>query len=248
MATKTAATPEVKQVQIPQLVIANLEVELIGTARLVTHRFAFKAMQQMLDDHMGVAAIGRKKGREVKDPIKDFIGGLHLLHGIVPTVKGEFKSSDLEALILAAQDEEGGTSGVYAEGRFGMPSIALKAAIVRAGTDSGLNMTDLRRQIHIDGEFMEINCKPGPAMRCDIVRVSNGAPDIRFRPDFTNWTITTVIRYNKAARTRDEIINLIRMAGFGVGLGEWRPGGKTSSGTWGTFKLGKMVQLSDETE
>lgn len=235
-------------VEIPQLIIGNIKVVVEGTSRLVTHRFAHKTILQLLGNHMHVPELGKRKA---KDPVEDFFQSLYLMGGTKPIVHGDFSTKMLNEILLNAASEtasgEGGTfESIWAEGRFGFPAVGVKAAIVRAGTDVGLNMTDLRRQILIPAELLEIECAPGPRMRCDVTRTESGTPDIRFRPEFLKWTMQIPIQYNKTSRTRDQIVNLVRMAGFGVGLGEWRPSGKKTSGTWGTFKIVSVQEFLDD--
>lgn len=215
--------PIAKPVEVPPIKIGNVEVTIVGTATLVTHRFAEKAIRQMLDKQMGKA---NAKVKEPKDPEKDFLGGLYILPGT--EVKVHSKDSE----------------SIYAEGHFGFPAIGLKAAIVRAATDAGLRMTDMQRAFRIPVELLEIICTPGAFMRQDMVRLESGVADVRFRPEFREWSIKTTIQYNRSVLSLEQLLNLIRIAGFGVGLGEWRP---QKGGMFGTFALDpKVTELPDE--
>ena len=129
---------------------------------------------------------------------------------------------------------------VWAEGRFGFPAIGLKAAAVRAATDVGLKMTDMRRAFHIDLELVEIQSEQHPQMRMDMVRVGMGTADVRFRPEFRNWKAEIPVRFNEAVISVEQIVNLFNLAGFGVGIGEWRP---EKDGQWGMFHVGGKVEV-----
>ena len=117
---------------------------------------------------------------------------------------------------------------------YGFPSIAFKAAIVRAGTYVDMKMTYLRGAFHIEGEFVVIDGIP--SMREDMVKVGMGVADIRYRGEFKRWNATLPIIYNARAISVEQITNLLMIAGFSVGVGEWRP---ERDGQFGTFSLEK---------
>jgi hypothetical protein len=120
------------------------------------------------------------------------------------------------------------------DGKPGFPTIAFKQAAVSAGGrfSDGLKMTELRGAFFIEGELAEIVGTPNP--REDMVRVGMGTADIRFRPEFKEWSTTLQIKYNADAVSIDQIVNIFNLAGFGVGVGEWRP---ERDGQYGMFHV-----------
>jgi len=121
---------------------------------------------------------------------------------------------------------------LHPEGGYGFPAVVFKAAAVRAGTYADMKMTFLRGAFHVIGELARIEGTPEP--REDMVRVNNGAPDIRYRGMFPTWHTTLTIRYNARAISAEQILNLFQVAGFSVGVGEWRP---ERNGSFGTFEV-----------
>jgi hypothetical protein len=117
-------------------------------------------------------------------------------------------------------------------GGFGFPSVAFKAAAVRAGTYSEQKMTFLRGAFHVLGEFVKIEGNPRP--REDMVRLQSGVADIRYRAEFPEWTATLPIKFNTRAISLEMLVNLFRIAGFSVGVGEWRP---ERDGSYGMFEV-----------
>lgn len=119
-------------------------------------------------------------------------------------------------------------------GKPGFPTIAFKQAAVSAGGrfSDGLKMTELRGSFFIDGELAEI--KGEPSMREDMVRVGMGTADIRYRPEFKQWRVTLPIKYNADKISLEQLVNLFDLAGFGVGVGEWRP---EKDGQYGMFHV-----------
>lgn len=119
------------------------------------------------------------------------------------------------------------------DGSYGFPSIGLKAAAVSASRYiDGAKMTEARGAFHINGDLVKITGTP--RMREDMVRVAMGTADIRYRPEFTEWSAEFVVRFNARAMSAEQIVNLFNTAGFGVGIGEHRP---EKDGSWGMFHV-----------
>lgn len=121
----------------------------------------------------------------------------------------------------------------HPDGGYGFPTIAFKSSAVEACrfTD-GTKMTFARGAFHIDGEFAKIIGEPTP--REDMVKIAMGTADIRYRAEFTEWKAILNITYNANALSEEQIVNLFNLAGFGVGVGEWRP---AKDGQFGRFRV-----------
>lgn len=220
MATSIKAVPakpekETVRVNLKRLNLKNINIALSGDSPLICHAWTRKARQEMLDKMMKVASTGRA----IKDPVGDFRESLYPM----PDGKG-----------------------------FGFPVIAFKAAAVDAANSAELKKTEMRAAFHVCGELTLIKSlallepvtdsdreyweqiapqrKYGASMRSDMVRVGMGAPDIRFRPQFLEWSVEFQIRYNASVISVDQIVNLFNIAGFGVGVGEHRPQRDGSNG------------------
>jgi hypothetical protein len=215
---KKAGKTVEERVTIPSLKIGQATLTIVGETELCTNRFPEKSIQQILDTHMKKP----KQGREAKVPENDFLGSLYVIDGKEPKLqkKGE---------------------RTYAVGAtFGIPGNALKLASVAAcRQDLGIPMTKARGTFHVVGYYLPIlDAKTGkpavPYMRQDVVRLPNGAPDIRFRGSFENWKIEVPVEFNTRVITLEEIANLLNTAGFSVGLSEWRP---EKGGSFGRFRV-----------
>jgi hypothetical protein len=124
-------------------------------------------------------------------------------------------------------------------GAYGFPAIGVKAAMVSACRFVDAKMTVMRGAFHIDCEMLTVIGEPRP--REDMVRVGMGTADIRYRPEFPEWSILVTIKFNASVISAEQIANLLNAAGFGVGIGEWRP---EKSGSYGRFH----VATSEEVE
>lgn len=118
------------------------------------------------------------------------------------------------------------------DGSYGFPAVAFKAAAVRAGTYCDMKMVFLRGAFHVEGDLVLIEGEPEP--REDMVRVGMGTADIRYRPQFPKWATELDITFNNRALTAEQIVNLFEIAGFAVGVGEWRP---EKDGQFGRFRV-----------
>lgn len=120
----------------------------------------------------------------------------------------------------------------HPDGGYGFPATAFKSAMVRAGTYTDEKMTFLRGAFYVVGQddLVKINGTPTP--REDMVRVGMGTADIRYRGQFVDWTADLVIQFNATAISAEKLANLISVAGFSVGVGDWRPEKDGSFGRW----------------
>lgn len=126
------------------------------------------------------------------------------------------------------------------DGKPGFPAIAFKASTVSgARFYSGVTMTALKQFLFIRGEVggdgrMLTEIVGEPRMREDVVTVGRNGSDLRYRPEFLDWSVTLDVTYATSALTRGSVLSLIDAGGLGVGVGEWRP---ERDGDFGTFRV-----------
>lgn len=212
--TETApAVPEAK-LEIADIDVETVLVPIVGTASLIVHKFSEKAKRQMLD-----AMQGKKSQKTVRDPAADYEAAFHRIKG----------------------------------GGYGFPCTGFKQSIVSGARFYGksVSMTELRQFLFLDGEWSDDELAPQkliriegePRMREDVVRYGMGSTDLAYRPEFREWSATLEITYVRSALSQSSLLSLISAAGIGVGVGEWRPLGKKSTGEFGTFKLDPTKKL-----
>jgi len=121
--------------------------------------------------------------------------------------------------------------------RIGFPVVAFKAAMINAThKDLGLPKTLVKAGLFIhaeEGDLVWIDT-PTSKMREDVVRVGQGSTDLRYRPQFSDWCVTLRMEYDEDLLTANALVNLLNRAGFGVGIGEYRP---ERGGDWGRFEV-----------
>lgn len=204
MAEKATEAPVIT---IPRISVRQTEIRLVGDSPLISHKWSEKAKKEMLAKQMKKA----KSAKEAKDPWMDYCESLYWLTPM--------PSRPTEADVKSA--------------RFGFPCVAFKSAAVGACrfTD-GIKMTEARGAFHVVGELAVIEGLP--TMREDMVRVGMGTADLRYRGEFSAWETTITVSYNAHALALEQIANLFNLAGFGVGVGEWRP---EKDGSYGRFHV-----------
>jgi len=67
-----------------------------------------------------------------------------------------------------------------------------------------------------------------------MVRLNGQTSDIRFRGQILDWSATLLVSHNVNVVSFDHLINMLSTAGYGVGIGEWRP---ERDGTFGRFEV-----------
>lgn len=188
-------------IELPPLDIRLMEVTIIGDSPLIVHAWSEKAKREMLDKQMKRA----KGAKEAKDPLDDFEASLYRL----------------------------------SDGGYGFPSVGFKNAAVTACTSvAGVTKISARQAFHILGENIDVEgvfkgtsarhnlVRIGggePSMREDTVRVGMGTADLRYRGEFPDWHAKLLVRYNGNVLSEGQILNILNVAGFAVGVGEWRP-------------------------
>ena len=197
-------------IELPRLTIETVEVPLIGDSPLITHAWSAKAKAQMAATQQKRAA----KGREAKDPWAEFCAAAYWLDGM----PAKATESDVETA------------------RFGFPAVGFKSAAVDAVTSvASMTKVAARQAFHIEGELVEISGPP-PSMREDIARVGMGKADLRYRPEFKPWGAILTVRVNVSAISVEQVVGLFDLAGFAVGIGDWRP---QRNGPYGRFHVAK---------
>lgn len=108
----------------------------------------------------------------------------------------------------------------------GFPAAGFKAAIIRGGKMIGQVMKDAQTSIFIKADCEEtqlVRIDGKSRMRTDMVRIGMGVAQVRYRPEYPQWSATLVIEFNRGMISREQILQMIRAGGYGCGIGEMRP-------------------------
>lgn len=124
------------------------------------------------------------------------------------------------------------------QGWEGFPAAGFKAAMIRGAKMIGMVMKDTQTSFFIKADCEEtqlIRIFGEPRLRRDMVRVGMGSADLRYRPEYPEWSANLTIEFNSGVVSLDQIYQLIKAAGYGCGVGEMRP--EKTKFNYGRFKL-----------
>lgn len=202
------------QIQIQAIQSETIAVPIVGTSPLIVHNFSDKSKRQMLE-----AQQGKKALKENRDPQAEYLAAFYR---------------------IANPD---------GEEKYGFPVVAFKAATVGAARYwKSLKMTELRQAMFFSGVYTPADQQQlveiigEPQMREDVVRLGgmSRSADLRYRPEFPEWSAVLKVTYVKSALSRDSVLSLIDAGGLGVGVGEWRPEKK---GEFGTYQIDQSKEI-----
>ena len=133
------------------------------------------------------------------------------------------------------------------DGDIGIPGMAFKSALVTAAhKDIGVEKTMVRKAIFLvtpdPNKVLPIESDP-PVVREDCVRVGMGSADLRYRPEFSQWTCQITLEVDSQYLQEGDVLALVDRAGFGVGICEWRP---EKGGEYGRFEIDTSVAVTWE--
>lgn len=126
-------------------------------------------------------------------------------------------------------------------GGYGFPATGFKLATVGAARFYGkdVTMTTLRQAMFFhgllgsDGQSL-VEIVGEPEMREDVVRLSKGSTDLRYRAQFRDWTAELTIVFVSSLLDETSLVSLVDAGGLGVGIGDWRP---ERNGDFGTYRI-----------
>ena len=197
--------------------IKTVPIRIVGETPIIIHAWDEKAKRMILDKQTKAT---KTKGHEVRDPYKDFINSMYWLTEKPEPNPDAFK----EAVKNGA--------------KWGFPVGAIKQAGNAAAYRMGWvkNQMQLRGSYFLRTEYGEMAEIKGciAEMREDTVRVQGNA-DLRYRGEFKNWYMDLILEFNENGELRlEQIINVINIGGYSVGIGEWRP---EHDGSYGKYHI-----------
>ena len=193
-------------------------VRLVGKSPLIQHKWGEKAKELM---RMKQQEGKKTKDRELRDP-----------------------------------EDEGHKAGYYCDKEEKVPgvlAVAIKTAVIEAAhNDLGMPKTLVRkalfiypmgREVVIPLETVSGEGNPVVEIAEDMVRVGQGSADLRYRPYFFDWAVTTRWEVDVDLLQVQDLLLLLERAGFGVGIHEWRP---EKGGEYGRFEIDRNFKVTDE--
>jgi len=214
------------KIEVPEMEREFFTIDIEGTSPLLTHKWSDRAKETILAKQLKKA----NKGREIRDPIRDFLESIYFLNGNIPT-------EIYKILTEQGREINSDVADIFADVSVGIPAAAFKNAAVGAcRCVDGLTMVmargaffikeDSAGNVKIDYERLTI--------REDTVRVGKGSSDLRYRACFYDWSARLTIECNPLAMSKEQVINLVDISGFASGVGDWRP---ENNGSYGMYRI-----------
>lgn len=174
------------------------------------------------------------------------------VEGITPLITHAFSAAAMAAMEAAQQGaarvkkaprqpQAEYEASIYhtPDGRPAIPAIAIKRAMATAGQRfAGEKATELFGAFSIPAELLEIEGS-APAMRSDRVVLSGigRVSSVAYRAQFSPWALSVPLVLNADFISPDQAVNLLRLAGFSVGIGDWRVERRGSFGQFGVVSV-----------
>ena len=199
-----------KQEEVVEIKAINnkqVKIKIVGDTPLIVHAWSEKAKRMMLEAQMKTT---KTKAREIRDPYAEFINAMYWITPICEATPDGFDKA------------------VKNGAMWGFPCGSIKIAGNAAAYRNGWvkNQMQLRGSYFLRSEYGDLGRIEGdtPIMREDMVRIGNGSADLRYRPEYRNWSMNLILEYNADGEmTLEQILNVINAGGYSVGIGEWRP-------------------------
>ena len=144
--------------------------------------------------------------------------------------------------------EQEGKDAMYKtdDGSYGIPAMAIKSAVITAAhQDIGVAKTLVRKALFIickdSGKILKMECDE-PVIKEDCVILNKKSADLRYRPYFYRWSVMLTWEMDGQLLQVDDLVNLVDRAGFGVGIGEWRP---EKDGEYGRFEVDRTYKITE---
>lgn len=221
-------------IEIEPLTLGSAKIRLNGDGILVTHALDAETRQRITRKQTGEDT---ETTREFRSPVEEFMNATYPVHG---PAKPKPRMKDGQKIY-----NERAVKSWASKTKFGIPIVAFKNAIVSAGRNtSTFTMKQLRQILHVipaDPKYPDsaiINAPTPPIMRSDMVKIGNNIPMERFRPQWNNWSVDIVIKYDYDSINVAQVANMLAKAGQFVGVMEGRP--EKCGLSWGRFNLGQF--------
>lgn len=199
--------------------------------------------------------VADKKAKIIEVPQPELWEVWITIEGVTPLLTNRFTEDDLKGI----QDKQGrkGNAGraprdpdkifrdsLYSMNSggppYGFPASGVKKAMAAAGYRfASHNMTEINGAINVLGDLLKIEGSE-PYRDSRYALLQGKTATVAHRGCFDQWSLVVPIRYNASAISVEQILNLMNLAGFSVGIGAYRPEKK---GTFGQFRITKVWEV-----
>jgi len=126
-------------------------------------------------------------------------------------------------------------------GKIGFPACAFKSAMVEGAVyiDS-LDKKRVKGSVQVLGDILPLKYKTEKINKATTYDSGiNRSPRETWRPQYDDWSCELTIQFNKSQISASQIVELLKIAGFHIGIGSWSP---QHSGNFGMFQVASSEQ------
>lgn len=213
------AKKEDKVIELSEIKVKYAKITIVGDADLILHKMDALNRQGLID---------KQKGKESKKKKGEGIDQWMQAITTLTWRDGEPTDWTEKAYYDALKNNAPCISG------FGLKK-SIGQAITRFGFET--YSTNFNASVQIVEENIPItfaNCE----LHEKLIPAPTGSPMLTYHNQFSGWGATFTIRYLENYYGFEQIINFIKYAGFGIGIGSGRPGKAPSN--YGTYHIEKV--------
>lgn len=227
------ANAKTKTLEAPKR--AYYRLRLVGTAPLLYHRRG----DIMKATHAAVKLGLPKPPREKWDAVAELRDCLDVVGDRSKMVVIDGKGRTVDAYEGPWENPIDVFAAMKSAGHFVLPANGVKACLVRACKLAGFAMTDAQTSLAVRAAWLPIE-GDDPRMRCDLVRLPNGGPDLRIRAEFASWAVWVPIVVRCGVWSTEKLVATFSDAGQFVGLHDWRT---ECGGQFGSFEVESIMEM-----
>jgi hypothetical protein len=132
-------------------------------------------------------------------------------------------------------------------GRDCLPAACFKESLVRAVSFiDGMAMTEARGAFFVDGDSIPLRASDPYKHKARVV-LNRKTTSIAYRACYDTWECDLPISYQENVITVEQLLNIIELAGFAVGVGAWRPQCRGQFGRFEVLKSSDRASLGKAT-
>lgn len=202
------ATKEKNVVAIEPIKIQQATVYIEGDGDLVLNKMNARTIRELTD-----ARDGKKTIKQVPNIWEDIITAIHWRDGY--PMEDTYEESTEEVLQKMLRENAPCITGFGLKKSFCQAVVRNEIDTYSTKFDNAMNVTNQLEPITFTEHFVDKS----------LMSPKRGAPVLVYINRFTGWRSQVHITYTENVYSLNQIVNIINMAGFGLGIGSGRSSG-----------------------
>jgi len=234
------------RIDIPEVNMDIFKCRIVGETPLIIHAMGEKKRKEMRDLMGPKPGKTATKVRPPKDQAGEYFDAMYILNNQLDEEGNRPNPHQ--------NDQEYSYDGIFVPLSYadatevhGVRASGFRLGMVRAAKSCGAVMTDTRCNMRVRspfGSFVPLTFE-SVVSREDPVKLQGNKTDLRYRPEYSGWSVDIEIEHMSDIIGPEQLIQLLRISGRTVGVGEWR---NERGGEFGAFDVDlDSVELEKQT-